>query len=568
MTSATGGRRYVLNHRVGQGAFGEVYLAEQESSAGFRRKVAIKILHASVESRSQDAGRRMRDEARILGRLSHRNIVGVLDLVQLEGRWAVVMDYVPGADLQEILEALRRSNEPFPGPAALEAGVSMLNALDAAHGATDDDEKPLCLVHRDIKPSNVRLTNDGEIKVLDFGVARVEMDAREAQTRSSGWIGTELYMSPERILIQGDTPAGDVYAAAATLVECILGKALGRTPVLEDEHTKLVDHTLSQCRPLLDGEPGALDTLLDLLAAALAADPLDRPTAREFADALEPLARSFHGESLSAFSRRFLPQIDTHLDRQLIPVEGTLCEDLSDQLPLERSSETMAEFGADSSLVFHGSPSEVTSSSESAISRQVLPWLSGAALLFFVGIGGLVCVFAVVLVWATANPELASVFLNEQAPDSAVESTQQTGPEHPTATPPATPAADVPSGSPDETEVQLDDEPSPAPSPEAPAKPQEATPEPATPPPEPSPEPTVTIRRALFSLPTASRLEVQCGEVSAVGTLQADLRSFPSGMCHVRADVAGQSYAASVDLQRACGVNCRIEQDQLTCTCS
>ena len=139
MSTNSASRRYLLRHRLGEGAFGEVYLAELDSGAGFRRKVAIKLLHQAVEARSKDAGRRMRDEARILGRLAHRNVVGVLDLVQLDGRWAVVMDYVPGADLAEVIRALDKAGRTFPGPAALEAGVAMLNGLSAVHSAVDED---------------------------------------------------------------------------------------------------------------------------------------------------------------------------------------------------------------------------------------------------------------------------------------------------------------------------------------------------------------------------------------------------------------------------------------------
>ena len=134
------GRRFHLLEVVGAGAFGEVYLAEQDSGAGFRRKVALKLLHADVE-KIPDAGRRMRDEARILGRLSHRHIVTVLDLVKLGERWAVVMDYVPGADLEEVVKGLASLHRPMPPGAALEVGAAILRALDAAYRAEDDERR-------------------------------------------------------------------------------------------------------------------------------------------------------------------------------------------------------------------------------------------------------------------------------------------------------------------------------------------------------------------------------------------------------------------------------------------
>ncbi|HMV66976.1 MAG TPA: protein kinase, partial [Myxococcota bacterium] len=106
-------RRFELRRLIGQGAFGEVYLAEQVSTGGFRRPVALKILNESA-ARMREAARRMRDEARILGRLQHRHIVEVLDLVQLGDRWAIVMAWVPGADLEQLIDTLGARDEVVP----------------------------------------------------------------------------------------------------------------------------------------------------------------------------------------------------------------------------------------------------------------------------------------------------------------------------------------------------------------------------------------------------------------------------------------------------------------------
>ena len=182
------GRKFHLKERLGAGAFGEVYLAEQDSGAGFTRRMALKVLHTHTKGFAE-AGRRMRDEARILGRLSHRNIVTVLDLVRLGEQWAVVMDYVPGIDLDRVIEALEKTGEYFPVPAALEVGAAVCDALDAAFHADDGKGGTLAVLHRDIKPSNILLTRDGDVKVLDFGVARVNLETRESKTGMR--VGTE-----------------------------------------------------------------------------------------------------------------------------------------------------------------------------------------------------------------------------------------------------------------------------------------------------------------------------------------------------------------------------------------
>jgi len=105
-TDSMQGRRFSLLQTLGEGTFGSVYLAEMTSLGGFRKRVALKLLNSNWNPDS-DAGRRLRDEARLLGRLNHRNIVRVDDLIRVSGRWALVMEYIEGADLEAISEASR-----------------------------------------------------------------------------------------------------------------------------------------------------------------------------------------------------------------------------------------------------------------------------------------------------------------------------------------------------------------------------------------------------------------------------------------------------------------------------
>ncbi len=203
------GRRFKLIEQVGAGAFGVVYLAEQQSvTGGFRRNVALKVLH--THRRDTTTRRRIRDEARILGRVSHRNVVGVSDLVQFDDRWAVVMEYVPGADLRSLLDAMEQVREPMPIAAALEIGGAVAAALHAVYAATGGDGEQLRALHRDIKPSNIRLTPDGEVKVLDFGIAWMEHASREAETAQNSVVGTLADMAPERARGEDATPQSDV----------------------------------------------------------------------------------------------------------------------------------------------------------------------------------------------------------------------------------------------------------------------------------------------------------------------------------------------------------------------
>lgn len=316
----TAGRRFHLKERLGGGTHGTVYRAEQESTGGFRRRVALKVLNTQAAGNPQ-AGRRLRDEARILGRLQHRGIVNVLDLVIIDGQWVVVMDHVPGHDLDRLLAALVRADRLVPVAAALEIGAVVADALDAAYTARDDDGRPLAVIHRDVKPSNILLTGDGDVKMLDFGVARMNLDLREART--GALVGTERYMGPERLLREGDTHAGDVYATAATVVELLLRRPMGTTPILPEKHGPFVARVLDDVRERLPAGAAA-DELVAVLGAALDAEPGRRPTGRRLADALEALSRRFDDEPLRPFARRFVPSVDELLGRKPQPATGVL----------------------------------------------------------------------------------------------------------------------------------------------------------------------------------------------------------------------------------------------------
>ncbi|MBX2798121.1 MAG: serine/threonine protein kinase [Myxococcales bacterium] len=397
---ASKGRRFHLLSRLGAGAFGEVYLAEQESGAGFRRKVALKVLNREVAG-IREVGRRMRDEARILGHLAHRNIVAVLDLVHLGDRWAIVMDHVPGADLEHIVKELDRQGHTVPVPAAIDVAVSILRALDAAFHAIDDNGSPLGVVHRDVKPSNVRLTPDGEVKVLDFGVAQFNLDTRESQTKNPGWMGTELYMSPERILNEGDTAAGDVYATAATLVELLRGSPLGRTPVLPERHEPFVEAVLAEIAGAVEGPAHAVEQVLATLRQMLHVVPDRRPTARDAADALEALSRSIEGEPLRPFARRVVPAVEAQISRSRSAASGIFEEGT---VPGERDARLVAPSPGTQSVPTEWTNRPVTAELRERVGRmpeEQRALLAGGlfAAVALVGIGGAALIlFGILLV--------------------------------------------------------------------------------------------------------------------------------------------------------------------------
>jgi len=569
---STGGRRFYLQERIGAGAFGEVFLAEQDSGAGFRKKVAIKLLHARHDG-FKLAHQRMRDEARILGRLTHRHIVTVLDLVKLDDRWAVIMDFVPGADLEQVLLALEEVDEQFPLVAALEVGSAVCNALDAAYKADDGNGGTLGVVHRDIKPANVRVTDDGETKVLDFGVARVNMESRESQTGMR--MGTERYMSPERIIGDPEGPPGDVYATVSTVVELILRRPLGRTPVLDERHTPFVEEALAEVRLKLEGPDAVVDAVIEALRKGLATEPSDRPTAAGLSDELAAFSRELKGDTLRDFSRRFVPQVAEIRGDTTEKVDGVLSETITGSA-IEGDGLTMSEYtepGAPAretfevdlggvSTINNGPGPDETSEYEAggsgtAIKILVAVTAAGAAasVIMAIAIGG---VGAGLFLGGSPAPETVT-----QAPIDEVP-TDADAPEAPQVPPPPV----APDPAPTEAE----------PVPVVPAEPEQpAAVEPtkkavakkkavAVPPVEPPPDPNAPkVSRAMVVFQDASSLMVTCGGVSKSGSSSARLKEFPGGVCKVEALYLGTRLSTKVTIDRPMTVECSANGDQLTC---
>lgn len=313
-------RKFHLKRELGTGSFGTVYLAEMVSAGDFKKQVAVKVLKPEVES-TADAARRLRDEARMLGRLRHRNIVQVDDLVRLEGRWAVVMEHVEGPDLIAVLTAAGMAEGAYPVRAALETMAQVARALDAAYDGTSTvGGRSLRLIHRDIKPSNLKLTADGDVKVLDFGIARADFSEREARTGSMRF-GSVPYMAPERFLGEPEVHAGDVYSMGCVLFELLEGKRVGQLPLDEIEREGVLDEKLA-------GVDERLPRVATLLREMLAWAPEERPAALEVANRLQRLAERHDSETLHSFARRFVPKVGLYVLDGSRDVDGLLEEEV------------------------------------------------------------------------------------------------------------------------------------------------------------------------------------------------------------------------------------------------
>ena len=264
-----------LVETLGEGSFGTVYVAQLKEGA-LQRTVVLKVLKASWAA-NEDILSRSRDEAALLARLNHDNIVKVEQLTTLQGRPAVVMEYVRGLTLDVVL----KRHGAIPVGVVLQIMARVASALDAAYNKVPPGlESPLRVVHRDIKPSNVILSVNGAVKVLDFGTARGEFGDREAETRAVT-LGSPRYMAPERFDGVNSGSAIDMYAMGVTFYELLGGRSMGRMPLNPERHKEKVENALEALRPKQGGGKD-LDELLGLLKDALAYLPDERVNASDF----------------------------------------------------------------------------------------------------------------------------------------------------------------------------------------------------------------------------------------------------------------------------------------------
>jgi serine/threonine-protein kinase len=291
-------RQFVIHDCLGRGGFGEVYRATMISPGGLKTKVALKLLRTDIDP-GGDALSRLRDEGRLLAALRHPSILRAYDLAVLEGRIGLVTEFVDGVDLHRLIGEL--------GPrAALGVVDSVAEALDAAwNGRGHEHGEPMRLVHRDIKPSNIRVSRHGEVKLLDFGIARSDEVDREARTGTGSTVGSLSYMAPERFSRLPPAPAADVYALGATLYEVLVGVRfhedavpveMFRLAANPEAHARHLDERLS----LL---PEVARPLEPLLRGMLAHAADDRLTAGEVAVRCEELMDDADGPSLKRWAK-------------------------------------------------------------------------------------------------------------------------------------------------------------------------------------------------------------------------------------------------------------------------
>lgn len=219
----SGAGNYELLDRIASGGMGAVHLALARRSSDAAEPVALKMLHDHL-AHDTDVVRMFIDEARVSTRIRHPNVVEVLDVDKAQGELVIVMRYVEGVSLSQVLRHLRENGRPLSIPSVVRIVVEVLRGLDAAHELVDT-AGPLGLIHRDVSPQNVLLGSDGVARVLDFGVALSA--GRLAATRSGAGVKGKLgYLAPEQVLRLPLDRRVDVFAAGIVLWETLACKRL------------------------------------------------------------------------------------------------------------------------------------------------------------------------------------------------------------------------------------------------------------------------------------------------------------------------------------------------------
>jgi serine/threonine-protein kinase len=262
-----------------------VFLGSLQGELGFRQLVAIKRPHPHlIDDRGfRDAWLR---EARLAAGIHHANVVDVRDIEVVGDAIQLVMDYIEGASLGELVSALSREDRKLPAGVAVRVVLDACAGLHAAHEACDDDGHSLELVHRDVSPQNILVGVDGVARVTDFGIAKCAGSAEQAT--SQGMLkGKAGYMAPEYVRGEVIDRRADVFALGVVLWEALAGKRLFRG---DNDSDTLARVLLAQAPPVSENDP-ALAALDAPIARALAGDRASRfATAEDLARALEQAA--------------------------------------------------------------------------------------------------------------------------------------------------------------------------------------------------------------------------------------------------------------------------------------
>ncbi|MEM9072756.1 MAG: serine/threonine-protein kinase [Myxococcota bacterium] len=319
--------RYEVLALLATGGMAEVFLARLKGAVGFQRAVVIKRMLPQL-ARDEEFRDMFVDEARIVARLSHPNIVHVHELISNDNELYLVMEYLEGASLSALLRILRKSNGGLANHISTYIMTRVAAGLHHAHELCDDQGELVHLVHRDVSPHNIFVDYEGSVKLIDFGIAKAR--DRATQTTTGTIKGKFSYMAPEQILGMEVDRRADVFSCGVVFYEMATGERLFAGNQIELAHKITSDRPIDRLDKVVDGFPPAL---ADVVERALAKDPEVR-----FSTALE-FQRELSNVAAELFSRTKLAEeelaelMEDHFGDTKIKRRQLLTSTAADTLP-------------------------------------------------------------------------------------------------------------------------------------------------------------------------------------------------------------------------------------------
>src|SRR5688572_14952116 len=250
---------YVILDRIGDGGMAEIFLAKMQGYSGFEKLIALKRILPRY-SQNRTFAQMLIHEAKLAACLQHFNVVQVLDLGEIDRQVFIAMEYVRGRDLAAVLSNTYRRRERLPLPLALCIATEFMTGLDYAHRMRNSDGLPLGIIHRDISPQNVLISYEGEVKVTDFGIARViaEKEGFQLPGNLHGKFG---YMSPEQVMGQEIDQRSDIFSAGVVLYEMLTGQRLFRGKEHKETIKMIVSHIIPPPSSINSEVPPSVDRI-------------------------------------------------------------------------------------------------------------------------------------------------------------------------------------------------------------------------------------------------------------------------------------------------------------------
>ncbi len=308
--------QYVLLEKIATGGMAEVWKARMKGVEGFQKIVAIKKILPHL-SDNQDFIEMFVDEAKLAAQLNHNNIIHIYDLGKIQSSYYIAMEYIDGYDLKNILRRAQERDQPLSVEIALFIASKIAAALDYAHRKHDFEGKEMGLVHRDVSPQNVLISEEGDIKLCDFGIAKAASKA--SHTQAGALKGKLQYMSPEQAWGRNIDRRSDIFALATVLFEMLTARKLfsgdNELSILEQVREARVtapSQYNDEVTPQIDA----------IVLKALQKDPANRyQTAGEMQRDLDAILYSFKPTPASADVAIYMHRLATSAPVQAHPVE-------------------------------------------------------------------------------------------------------------------------------------------------------------------------------------------------------------------------------------------------------